>query len=68
MVCQAELGPVSMKCNELSCNMLCGVSGFGMTSGSTFYNIHFCVSALLENRFRFSCTEIAGFSLGLISI
>ena len=36
MVCQAELGHVSMKCNELSCNMFCGVCGFGMTSWSAF--------------------------------
>ena len=65
LACQVELDNFSMKCNELSCDVHCGVCGFGTASGSTFYNIHFCVAALLENRCEFSCTEIAGFSLGL---
>ena len=49
---------------ELSCNVLCGVNGFGMASGSAFYNIHFCVSVLLENWCVLYCTESAGFSSG----
>ena len=65
VVCQVELDDFSMKCNELSCNVHCRVCGFGMASGSTFCNTHFCVAALLENRCVLSCTEIAGFSLGL---
>ena len=62
--CQVELDHFSMNCNELSCDVHCGDCGFGRASGSTFYNIHFCVAALLENRCALSCTEIAGFSLG----
>ena len=65
VVCQVELGQFSVKCNELSYNVHCGVCGFGMVSGSTFYNIHFCVAALLDNSCVLSCTEIAGFSFGL---
>ena len=64
VVCQVELDHFSMKCNELPCDVHCGVCGFGTASGSTFYNIHFCVAALLENRCVLSCTEIAGLSLG----
>lgn len=65
VVCQVELGHFSVKCNELSYNVHCGVCGFGMVSGSTFYNIYFCVAALLDNRCVLSCTEIAGFCFGL---
>ena len=64
VVCQVELDHFSMKCNELSCDVHCGVCGFGTASGSTFYNIHFCGAALVEKRCARSCTEIAGFSLG----
>ena len=60
-----ELDPFSMKCNELAYIVLCGVCGFGLASGSTFYNIIFYVSAWMVNRCGLSCTEIAGFSLGL---
>ena len=65
VVCQVELYHFSVKCNELSCSVHCGVCGFCTASGSTFYHLHFCVAALLENRCVLSCTEIAGFSLGL---
>ena len=65
VVCQVELDHFSVKCNELSCSVHCGVCGFCTASGSTFYHLHFCVAALLENRCVLSCTEIAGFSLGL---
>ena len=65
VVSQVKLDHFFMKCNELPCDVHCGVCGFGTASGSTFYNIHFCVAALLKNRCEFSCTEIAGFSLGL---
>ena len=65
VVCQVDLEHLSMKCKEFFCNVLCAVCGFGMVSGSSCYNIHFCVSALLDNSCGLSCTEIAGFSSGL---
>ena len=65
VVCQVELDHLFMKCNEFSWNVLCAFCEFGIVSGSSFYNTHFCVSALLDNRCGLSCTEIAGLSLGL---
>ena len=60
-----DLGLYSLECNKLSKIVLCGVCGFGMTSGSPFYNIHCRVSVLMENRCGVSCTELAGLSVEL---
>ena len=45
--------------------MLWSVCGFGMVSGSPFYNIHCHVSVLLKNRCGVSCTGLAASSMEL---
>ena len=51
---------IAMNCPWI---MLWGVSRFGMASCTPFYNIHYCVSVLLENSCGFSCADLAGKSV-----
>ena len=59
-----DLGLYSLECNKLSKIVLCGVCGFGMTSGSPFYNIHCRVSVLMENRHTFKHFTNADYIIG----
>ena len=44
-----ELDLFSLECNEVSSSEFLGISGFGVTLGSLYFNAQGCVPALLEN-------------------
>ena len=51
-----ELDFFSLKCNEVSSDELCNVSGFGVVLSCLYIEAQGCVPVLLENLCSMSCS------------